>query len=64
MQGTYDRLGVHVSATPLEVLRAARKKIHPLFRTDRDCRDKRHHFFRMMLRYHRDWQKLCNQFRM
>lgn len=63
MYGTYCRLGVHVSASYREVIRAARKKLKKsAFR--REQREARHAFYRDMLRYHADAQGVVRDFRL
>lgn len=57
MYGTYCRLNVHVNASNLEVLRAARKRLAKKFRCDRTVRDERHLFYRKMLEYHSEAQQ-------
>lgn len=59
MYGTYLRLNVHVYASNMEVLRAARKKLAKKFRCDRSVRDERHKFYRKMLEYHRELQQIA-----
>lgn len=49
---TYNRLNVHMTATPREVIRAARNKIKPNAQRAPDFRDARHDFYRDMLEYH------------
>jgi len=51
MYGTYRRLNVHVGASNIEVIRAARRSLmsHSL---DHQHRAGRHRFFRQMLAYH------------
>jgi hypothetical protein len=56
MLGTYERLGVHVMASNMDVLRAARKKLkNPSNRGERKAR---HKFYRQMLTYHRKAREL------
>lgn len=50
--GTYMRLGLHVIASNLDVIRAARAKIAPHHRTGRDKREARREFYRAMLENH------------
>jgi hypothetical protein len=54
MFGTYCRLGVNVSASDFDVMRAARRKIAVQHRRGRARRADRHRFYRQMLAYHRD----------
>ena len=52
MFGTYCRLNVHVMASNLAVIRAARTKLrHPNNPAEREARKR---FYRMMLDYHRE----------
>ena len=50
--GTYDRLGLHVSASNRDVIRAARKVIARQHRRDPSKRAARKQFYRDMLREH------------
>ena len=52
MYGTYCRLNVHVGASNIEVIRAARRRLMS-YSLDRQHRAERHRFFRQMLAYHR-----------
>lgn len=52
MLGTYNRLNLHVSASPREVIRAASRKIKRSHRYAREHRADRHKFYRLMLDYH------------
>jgi hypothetical protein len=52
MFGLYNRLNVHVSASNLTLLRAARKVIAEEEKTDRAFRSNRHAFYRLMMGYH------------
>ena len=62
MFGSYLRLRVHVSASDLDVIRAARRKIVRKYRTARDRRDARHAFYRAMLGHHHHAQDLAQGF--
>lgn len=53
MFGTYCRLGLHVSDSDFDVVRAARLKIAPYHRRDNEFRKERHRFYRVMLEHHR-----------
>lgn len=64
MLGTYNRLGLHVSATSREVIKAASRKLTPAARTSREQREARHEFYRTMLRYHEDARDLVARFRL
>ena len=64
MSGTYARLGVHVWATPREVVRAARCKIAAPHRCDPVKRETRKAFYRRMLKEHRQHQDLVLAFRL
>ena len=50
--GTYNRLDLHVSASAIDVIRAARKRLMKRARRDRGLRAQRHQFFRAMLAHH------------
>jgi hypothetical protein len=57
MFGTYQRLHVHVMASDLEVIRAARKKLsREAFK--REHRAFRRDFYATLLNYHREAQSL------
>jgi hypothetical protein len=57
MFGTYQRLGVHVMASDLEVIRAARKKLaRGAFK--REHRAFRRDFYAAMLRHHEDARRV------
>lgn len=58
MFGTYCRLAVHVNASNIDVLRAARLKIAAQHRRGRARRADRHRFYRAMLAYHSDSRAL------
>lgn len=64
MLGTYERLGVHVYASDLAVIRAARLKLMPIARRGRQYRAERHRFYRAMLRRHTDARQLVQTFRL
>ncbi|CAB4124980.1 hypothetical protein UFOVP62_48 [uncultured Caudovirales phage] len=51
--GTYNRLNLHVNASAIDVIRAARKRIMRKARRDPALRDKRHEFFRAMIEHHK-----------
>jgi hypothetical protein len=62
MFGTYQRLRLHVSASNVEVIRAARLKVALRSRRNPEAREARKAFYRLMLAYHhkaqavaRDW---------
>lgn len=61
---TYNRLNLHVSATPKEVVRAARMKLQPFTWTDRRFRAARHAFFREILAHHHEAQEMCRTWRL
>ncbi len=63
MFGTYQRLGVHVWASDMQVIRAAQRKLKRSAWYDRKSRVERHRFYRLMLRYHRAEQELCRKYR-
>ena len=52
MYGTYQRLGLPVSASNLAVIRAASQKLKPGARSPREYRTFRHNYYREMLKYH------------
>lgn len=58
MYGTYLRLGLHVSDSDIAVIRAARRKLKPKARRDREVRQMRHDFYRMMIRHHKESRDL------
>lgn len=60
--GIYQRLRLHVSATPKQVLRALYKKLKPKART-RAQREARHFAARVVLMHHRDARGIFNQYR-
>ena len=62
MFGTYQRLGVHVYASNLEVIRAARKKLTRKAQRDLSYRTARKDFYRIMLRYHQEARQLVAEF--
>lgn len=64
MYGTYCRLRVHVMASDVAVIKAARKRIAKPHRTGRRMRTARHAFFRKMLQVHHDAQALVKEFRL
>jgi hypothetical protein len=64
MSGTYQRLYLPLSATPRDVIKAARRRIAGSAKRDRAWREQRHLFYRRMLECHRNWQELCRYWRM
>jgi len=48
----YNRLNVNVFDSPRCVIRAARRRLHPSVRNDREWRASRHFFYRTMLEHH------------
>ena len=50
----YDRLGVHVEASPRTVVRAAHRLLAPAMRRTRARRTERHAWLRAMLQTHAD----------
>ena len=54
---TYNRLNLHVSASPRQVIRAARTKLRPAGKS-RAQRGARHIYLRDMLSYHADARAL------
>lgn len=59
MFGTYQRLGLHVSASNRDVVRAARKKLQLVFRRQPALRDYRKAFYRQMIGHHTAARKLA-----
>jgi uncharacterized protein (DUF305 family) len=53
MFGTYQRLGLHVSASNISVVRASRLVIAEYHRNTPEMREQRKQFYRMMIDYHR-----------
>jgi hypothetical protein len=62
--GTYLRLDITVHADWRAVVRAAAKKVAPHARRDRAQRETRHRFYRQMLEYHREAQKIVSYWRL
>lgn len=64
MFATYCRLNLHVNASDMAVIRAARKKLkRGRTRRQRQFREMRHNFYRSMLKQHHDAQKLFRDMR-
>lgn len=63
MYATYERLGVHVYASDVAVIRAAYKKLSALGRS-REKRRWRRRFYDEMLGYHKEARQLCIKFRL
>jgi len=61
--GTYTRLGVRVSASAREVIRAGRRKLAPTGKT-RAQREARHEFLRAMLAHHESARDLVRRYRL
>lgn len=61
---SYCRLGVHVYASDIEVIREARKMIAAHHRRGREARTGRHQFYRALLEEHRRARRLKDQFRL
>ncbi len=55
---TYDRLNLHVTASPRDVIRATRSRILKGARRNRKWRQQRHKLYRIMLTHHVEVQKL------
>ncbi len=64
MLGTYHRLHVRISASNVDVIRAARKRIAKAHRTGLAMRHARKEFYRLMLAHHADAQHLARTFRL
>jgi hypothetical protein len=62
--GTYCRLGVHVAASNLSVIRAARRMLREGARRAREHRAARHAFYRQMMEYHASARDLVADFRL
>jgi hypothetical protein len=62
--GTYLRLNITVHAGWRAVVRAAAKEVAPHARRDRAQRAARHRFYRQMLDYHREAQKIVSYWRL
>ncbi|WP_298277568.1 hypothetical protein [uncultured Bradyrhizobium sp.] len=64
MQGTYDRLRVHVFASWRDVVRAANTRIAKKHRCGLAMREARKRFYREMLGCHQRHQELVRTFRL
>ena len=64
MQGTYDRLRVHVFASWRDVVRAANTRPAPKQRRGAAMSDARKRFYREMLGCHQRHQELVRTFRL
>jgi hypothetical protein len=64
MYGTYLRLDVNVRDNPRTIIRAARRKLADKARRDPAYREARKRFYREMLEYHADAQRLVVTFRL
>jgi hypothetical protein len=64
MYGTYLRLDITVHDGWRAVVRAAAKKLTRRFHCDRAQRTARHRFYRQMLKYHRNAQRLVRHWRL
>lgn len=62
--GTYSRLHIHVSDSPRAVIEAARRKLRPNARAGRASREARHAFYRAMLGYHTEAQRILSEWRL
>lgn len=62
--GTYLRLDITVHDGWREVVRASAKKLTPEARRDPAKCDVRHRFYRQMLEYHRETQKIVSYWRL
>jgi hypothetical protein len=61
--GTYDRLRVHVYASPRAVIKAARGKLGPKAFTKAQ-REARRAFYRAMLQHHCDARAIVQRYRL
>lgn len=64
MFGTYQRLGVHVHASDMTVIRAARRKLRKSCWHDPAYREGRKLFYRNMLEYHAQARGLARAYRL
>jgi hypothetical protein len=64
MYGTYGRLRVHVFASNIAVIRAARRKLKRRCWHDPSYREGRKLFYRNMLEYHAAEQRLVREWRL
>ncbi|MCR8493019.1 hypothetical protein [Brucella anthropi] len=64
MYGAYLRLDIVVWASDRAVIRAARRMLVRAVRRDPAKREARKRFYREMLRYHADAQRLVTHFRL
>lgn len=64
MFGTYSRPGLPVSGSRRAVIRAARRRIDPMFLWDRSWREGRHAFSRQMLEYHQRAQQIVREYQL
>jgi hypothetical protein len=64
MYGTYCRLNVRVTASDLEVIRAARRKLTKACRRNPAQRGNRKDFYRIMLGYHHGAQGILREWRL
>ena len=64
MYGTYLRLNINVHDGWRAVVRAAAKKLTALARRDPARREARHRFYREMLAYHQEAQRLVRTWRL
>ena len=64
MYGTYLRLGITVHDSWRTVVRAASRKLKRSARHDPALRSERHRFYRQMLTYHEDAQRIVHEWRL
>lgn len=64
MYGTDLRLGITVQDSWRSVVRAASRKLKRSARHDPAWRSERHHFYRRMLAYHEDAQRIVHDWRL
>jgi len=62
MESAYYRLDMHVYASNLEVIRAARRRIKRSARCSRAFRLQRHRYYRAMLTHHAEARELVRHF--
>lgn len=63
MFSTYQRFGLRVTASPRQVIRAARRVIAAHHRNARATRDARREFYGWMLEHHKRARALFNHYR-
>jgi hypothetical protein len=64
MFGTYNRLHVTIYDSNMVVLRAAWRKLNPKTRRNREGKEHRKQFYRLMLQYHQEACDLAREYRL